>query len=63
MFGKAKSEGDCVYTAAEAFTPKANTDSAKMDFRLGFLLGTTDSSCSAWLCVSDVLVTASTPNM
>src|SRR3954451_22916816 len=35
----------------------ANTDSAKIDFRLDRLLGAADSSCSVWFCISDILVT------
>jgi hypothetical protein len=40
-----------------AFRPRANTDSAKIDFRLDRLLGAVDSGCSVWLCVSGVSVT------
>ena len=36
---------------------KAKTDRTRIDFRLERLLGDAGSSCSVWLCVSDVLVT------
>jgi len=43
--------------AAVLFMAKASTDSTKIDFRLDCLLDPAGSSCSVWLCVSDVVVT------
>ena len=52
--------------AAAPLIASAYTDSAKIVFRLDFLLGVTVSSClsvvSAWIWVSDVFVTALASN-